>query len=194
MHVVERGIDDPQVAPGRPDGSLGLVDGQFGGALDLYRLLVPIGQLPVLVWPAVDQRVLFQLGGMRRCAHLLQIERGGKQAVFDVAKAECVGQRLWQLAVEEHQIPIVVEQMLVVVGLGNVELHFWVVQAKVRQHVDQDGVGEGDGGRQTDHPVDVGLFALDLAGGLLDRGQRGAQALVVAQPFVGEAEFAGGSV
>ena len=36
--------------------------------------------------------------------------------------------------------------------------------------------------------------ALDLASGLLDFTERGAQALVVAQSFIGQAEFAGGSV
>lgn len=61
MHIMERGIDDPQVPPGCPDGRLCLVDGQLGGTLYLYCLVILADQLPVLVGPTVDQRMLFQL-------------------------------------------------------------------------------------------------------------------------------------
>ena len=81
-----------------------------------------------------------------------------------------------------------------IVGLADVELHPGIAQTEVSQHVDQYGIGEGDGRGEADETADVPLLALDLAGRLLDFGQRRAQALVIAQPLVGEAQLAGRSV
>lgn len=69
-----------------------------------------------------------------------------------------------------------------IVGLADVELHPGIAQTEVSQHVDQYGIGEGDGRGEADEAADVPLLALDLAGRLLDFGQRRAQALVIAQP------------
>lgn len=74
MHIVLRGVDDAEVALGCPYGGLGLVDAKAGSALDADRLFVPPAQLPVLVGPAVDEIVLFQLGRVGGHTHLLQIE------------------------------------------------------------------------------------------------------------------------
>lgn len=54
-----------------------------------------------------------------------------------------------------------------VVGLADVELYPGIAQAEVHQHVDQDGVGEGDGGREADEAADVRLLTPNFAGGLL---------------------------
>lgn len=74
VHIVLRGVDDAEVALGCPHGGLGLVDAKAGCALDADRLFVPPAQLPVLVGPAIDEIVLFQLGRVGGHTHLLQIE------------------------------------------------------------------------------------------------------------------------
>lgn len=55
--IVQRGVDDPQMTPGCAYRGLGLVDGQFGAAFDADALAILVGQLPVLVRPAVDEIV-----------------------------------------------------------------------------------------------------------------------------------------
>ncbi len=111
-----------------------------------------------------------------------------------MAKTARIGQGLGQLAVEEDQVPVIIKQVLVIVGLGDLELHCGIVQPELGQHIDQDGIGEGDGRSNPDNAGDVGLFAPDLAGGLFDFAKRGAEALIVAQPLIGHPKFAGRAV
>ena len=108
-----------------------------------------------------------------------------------MAETDRIGQRLGQLTVEEHQIPIIVEQMLVIIGLGDIELYLGIVQSEFGQHIDEDGVGERDRRSYPDKPGDVGLLTLDLAGGLLDLREWRAETFVVSEAIIGKAELAG---
>lgn len=84
-----------------------------------------------------------------------------------MTQTEGVGQGLGELAVEKDQVPVLIRLEGMIVGLADVKLYPGIAQAEVHQHVDQDGVGQGDGGREADEAADVSLLTPDFAGGLL---------------------------
>ena len=71
-----------------------------------------------------------------------------------------------------------------VVGLADVELYPGIAQAEVHQHVDQDGVGEGDGAARRMRPLMSVSLTPNFAGGLLyfRKGRRGARNSAALRP------------